>query len=80
MENVNAVKTDTLAELISNTIKSYLKATNNQDIKTQVILDALMRTYNSFLLKVYMEAVQQELTKQAKTTQNGEQVKTDINQ
>lgn len=77
MENVNAVKTDTLAELISNTIKSYLKATNNQDLKTQVILDALMRTYNSFLLKVYMEAIQQELHKHSDNTQNGEQSKTD---
>lgn len=80
MENVNAVKSDTLAELITNTINSYLKATNNQNLKTQVILDALMRTYNSFLLKVYIEAIQEEITKQATKTQDGEQIKTDNNQ
>lgn len=80
MENVNAVKVDTLSELITNTINSYLKATNNQDIKTQVILDALMRTYNSFTLKVFMEAIQEEIGKQANKTQDGEQTKTDNNQ
>lgn len=80
MENVNAVKVDTLAELITNTINSYLKATNNQDIKTQVILDALMRTYNSFTLKVFMEAIQEEIGKQANKTQDGEQTKADNNQ
>ena len=80
MENVNAVKVDTLSELITNTINSYLKATNNQDIKTQVILDALMRTYNSFTLKVFMEAIQEEIVKQANKTQDGEQTKADNNQ
>ena len=80
MENVNAVKVDTLSELITNTINSYLKATNNQDIKTQVILDALMRTYNSFTLKVFMEAIQEEIGKQANKTQDGEQAKADNNQ
>lgn len=80
MENVNEVKVDTLAELISNTINSYLKATNNQNLKTQVVLDALMRTYNVFLLKVYMEAIQQEINKKANNPQDGEQVKADNNQ
>jgi hypothetical protein len=75
MENSNKV-TDNLAELIKSTIKSYLKATNNQEVRTQVVLDALMRVYNAVLLEVYIDAIQKEVTKK-NNAQNGEQIKTD---
>lgn len=75
MENSNKV-TDNLAELIKNTVKSYLKATNNQEVRTQVVLDALMRVYNVTLLEIYINAIQKEVIKK-NNAQNGEQTKTD---
>lgn len=75
MENSNKV-TDNLAELIKNTIKSYLKATDNQEVRTQVVLDALMRVYNVTLLEIYINAIQKEVIKK-NNAQNGEQTKTD---
>ena len=77
MENSNKV-TDNLAELIKNTIKSYLKATDNQEVRTQVVLDALMRVYNVTLLEIYINAIQKEVIKK-NNAQNGEQTKTDNN-
>lgn len=75
MENSNKV-TDNLAELIKSTIKSYLKATDNQEVRTQVVLDALMRVYNVTLLEIYINAIQKEVIKK-NNAQNGEQTKTD---
>lgn len=75
MENSNKV-TDNLAELIKSTIKSYLKATGNQEVRTQVVLDALMRVYNVTLLEIYINAIQKEVIKK-NNAQNREQTKTD---
>lgn len=65
-----------MQSLLKAPLSYTLKATNNQEVRTQVVLDALMRVYNAVLLEVYIDAIQKEVTKK-NNAQNGEQIKTD---
>lgn len=66
MENNNTV-INALSQFITSTINSYIQTMSSQKISMEDILQSLMKSYNSFLLKGFTEALKQEINSKINT-------------
>lgn len=66
MENNNTV-INALSQFITSTINSYIQTMSSQKISMEDILQSLMKSYNSFLLKGFTEALKQEVNSKINT-------------
>lgn len=66
MENNNTV-INALSQFITSTINSYIQTMSSQKISMEDILQSLMKSYNSFLHKGFIEALKQEINSKINT-------------
>lgn len=68
MENNSNTVVNALSQFISDTIKTYVKSMKGQQITMFDVLNAIMKSYNTYLLSVYTQALlKDEITKKANT-------------
>lgn len=76
MENNKSVS-EALHTLITSTINSYLQTLGGDTFKIGDVLDALIKTYNNYLLEAYSNIFQQQVMEKLKEAKNGESTETD---
>lgn len=79
MENNKSVS-EALHTLITSTINSYLQTLRGDTFKIGDVLDALIKTYNNYLLEAYGNIFQQKVMEKLKEAKNGESTETDNKQ
>lgn len=79
MENNKSVS-EALHTLITSTINSYLQTLGGDTFKIGDVLDALIKTYNNYLLEAYGNIFQQKVMEKLKEVKNGESTETDNKQ
>lgn len=67
MENNNNTVVNALSQFISDTIQTYVKSMKGQQITMFDVLNAIMKSYNTYLLSVYTQALKDEITNKANT-------------
>lgn len=67
MENNNNTIINALSQFISDTIQTYVKSMREQQITMFDVLNAIMKSYNTYLLSVYTQALKDEITKKTNT-------------
>lgn len=67
MENNNNTVVNALSQFISDTIQTYVKSMKGQQITMFDVLNAIMKSYNTYLLSVYTQALKDEITKKTNT-------------
>lgn len=67
MENNNNTVVNALSQFISDTIQTYAKSMKGQQITMFDVLNAIMKSYNTYLLSAYTQALKDEITKKINT-------------